>query len=118
MHDDPTGIACTQSLEPATLVHLEIYTTNRVAESPLRLQSDVVPDPRPTAGARESQAGQGQPARAGPARAGAGKGVASCKLLHPLNCLRPILKNFYQALKGPGYVPLEWKPVRTKIKLR
>ena len=24
-----------------------------------------------------------------------------------------ILKNFYQALKGPGYVPLEWKPVRT-----
>ena len=29
-----------------------------------------------------------------------------------------ILKNFYQALKGPGYVPLEWKPVRTKINLR
>ena len=27
-----------------------------------------------------------------------------------------ILKNFYQALKGPGYVPLEWKPVRTKDK--
>lgn len=22
-----------------------------------------------------------------------------------------ILKNFYQALKGPGYVPLGWKPV-------
>lgn len=24
-----------------------------------------------------------------------------------------ILKNFYQALRGPGYVPLAWKPVRS-----
>ena len=153
--------------------NLELYTTNGVAESPLHLQSDVVPDPRPT-GRRARKV------RLGMARAGAGKGVASCKLLHPqlvsaqlrfqlltspqlamprvfhwgpltaltiitvvtisstysalqLWGLPPsrvkyfrlpnfvfmyvwlvlILKNFYQALKGPGYVPLEWNPVRT-----